>query len=192
MMRRPPRSTLDRSSAASDVYKRQTPDSEPLLPRWAWSGAGGMMFLGAPSKLPASAMVGERTVSGPVARRSGSLAAVDASQPMAELGGLGRMAEAVADRSAAGTRPAAHLAAPLPPKLQGAGAWHEGPRGVSQVPGVFFQPALEVLPPPVPHTRGAACAPRKASRPSGGSSGCTQSRMPRSSAAGTTSSRKRR
>ena len=27
MMRRPPRSTLDRSSAASDVYKRQVPDA---------------------------------------------------------------------------------------------------------------------------------------------------------------------
>src|SRR5678816_4875441 len=30
MIRRPPRSTLDRSSAASDVYKRQTGSS----PRW--------------------------------------------------------------------------------------------------------------------------------------------------------------
>ena len=29
MIRRPPRSTLDRSSAASDVYKRQLPTSEP-------------------------------------------------------------------------------------------------------------------------------------------------------------------
>ena len=28
MIRRPPRSTLDRSSAASDVYKRQVPDGE--------------------------------------------------------------------------------------------------------------------------------------------------------------------
>ena len=28
MIRRPPRSTLDRSSAASDVYKRQDPDSQ--------------------------------------------------------------------------------------------------------------------------------------------------------------------
>ena len=27
MIRRPPRSTLDRSSAASDVYKRQSPDN---------------------------------------------------------------------------------------------------------------------------------------------------------------------
>ena len=30
MIRRPPRSTLDRSSAASDVYKRQTPTGVPL------------------------------------------------------------------------------------------------------------------------------------------------------------------
>ena len=28
MIRRPPRSTLDRSSAASDVYKRQDPDQD--------------------------------------------------------------------------------------------------------------------------------------------------------------------
>nr|WP_159314399.1 BrnA antitoxin family protein [Klebsiella pneumoniae] len=28
MIRRPPRSTLDRSSAASDVYKRQVPDDQ--------------------------------------------------------------------------------------------------------------------------------------------------------------------
>eukprot|EP00826_Nyctotherus_ovalis_P003257 TRINITY_DN1065_c0_g2_i1.p1 TRINITY_DN1065_c0_g2~~TRINITY_DN1065_c0_g2_i1.p1 ORF type:complete len:100 (+),score=31.29 TRINITY_DN1065_c0_g2_i1:24-302(+) len=31
MIRRPPRSTLDRSSAASDVYKRQISIGEPLL-----------------------------------------------------------------------------------------------------------------------------------------------------------------
>ena len=30
MIRRPPRSTLDRSSAASDVYKRQLPDGSVL------------------------------------------------------------------------------------------------------------------------------------------------------------------
>ena len=29
MIRRPPRSTLDRSSAASDVYKRQVPNTAP-------------------------------------------------------------------------------------------------------------------------------------------------------------------
>ena len=33
MIRRPPRSTLDRSSAASDVYKRQRPDHQPLVGR---------------------------------------------------------------------------------------------------------------------------------------------------------------
>ena len=32
MIRRPPRSTLDRSSAASDVYKRQGPEREVLEP----------------------------------------------------------------------------------------------------------------------------------------------------------------
>ena len=31
MIRRPPRSTLDRSSAASDVYKRQTPEEALVL-----------------------------------------------------------------------------------------------------------------------------------------------------------------
>ena len=30
MIRRPPRSTLDRSSAASDVYKRQLPIYDPI------------------------------------------------------------------------------------------------------------------------------------------------------------------
>ena len=37
MIRRPPRSTLDRSSAASDVYKRQaasTADAHAVLARW--------------------------------------------------------------------------------------------------------------------------------------------------------------
>ena len=57
MIRRPPRSTLDRSSAASDVYKRQSPGCQRLerddgrqpfsegavLP--AWSGAGGLRSL---------------------------------------------------------------------------------------------------------------------------------------------------
>ena len=138
---------------------KATPDSEPLLPRWAWSGAGGMMFLGAPSKLPASAMVGERTVSGPVARRSGSLAAVDANQPMAELGGLGRMAEAVADRSAAGTRPTEHLASPLLPMLAGPASWHEARRGVSDVQGAYSQQLLTGFPRQQQDSRGTDSAP---------------------------------
>ena len=40
MIRRPPRSTLDRSSAASDVYKRQVVadyDVDPALPGPYWS-----------------------------------------------------------------------------------------------------------------------------------------------------------
>ena len=39
MIRRPPRSTLDRSSAASDVYKRQALDHATLVLSWeanAW------------------------------------------------------------------------------------------------------------------------------------------------------------
>ena len=44
MIRRPPRSTLDRSSAASDVYKRQ-------LPRCA--GAVALRDAGGPSRWPA-------------------------------------------------------------------------------------------------------------------------------------------
>ena len=40
MIRRPPRSTLDRSSAASDVYKRQDPDLGRL--RFALSADGGL------------------------------------------------------------------------------------------------------------------------------------------------------
>ena len=38
MMRRPPRSTLDRSSAASDVYKRQQSDRLPAVMRRALYG----------------------------------------------------------------------------------------------------------------------------------------------------------
>ena len=38
MIRRPPRSTLDRSSAASDVYKRQVPDV--LIEIWQANSAG--------------------------------------------------------------------------------------------------------------------------------------------------------
>src|SRR5678815_3728342 len=36
MIRRPPRSTLDRSSAASDVYKRQVPKRGFVMPFNAW------------------------------------------------------------------------------------------------------------------------------------------------------------
>ena len=38
MIRRPPRSTLDRSSAASDVYKRQGNDRTPFLFRMNAAG----------------------------------------------------------------------------------------------------------------------------------------------------------
>ena len=41
MIRRPPRSTLDRSSAASDVYKRQIPCDEATLRRVAGDLFGG-------------------------------------------------------------------------------------------------------------------------------------------------------
>ena len=44
MIRRPPRSTLDRSSAASDVYKRQVDDRK--LPLRVW-----MMLRETPEKL---------------------------------------------------------------------------------------------------------------------------------------------
>eukprot|EP00657_Telonema_sp_P-1_P012415 TRINITY_DN896_c0_g1_i3.p2 TRINITY_DN896_c0_g1~~TRINITY_DN896_c0_g1_i3.p2 ORF type:complete len:105 (-),score=35.20 TRINITY_DN896_c0_g1_i3:882-1196(-) len=40
MIRRPPRSTQSRSSAASDVYKRQYPSCMRSLPRWSsWTRA---------------------------------------------------------------------------------------------------------------------------------------------------------
>ena len=44
MIRRPPRSTLDRSSAASDVYKRQNTDSPSTSLRYAQDerGFGGV------------------------------------------------------------------------------------------------------------------------------------------------------
>src|SRR5678816_1560742 len=43
MIRRPPRSTLDRSSAASDVYKRQGPSNRRMLVRLVI--LGGCLFL---------------------------------------------------------------------------------------------------------------------------------------------------
>ena len=50
MIRRPPRSTLDRSSAASDVYKRQedVDQKEIGVGAWAQTGReGGQRFAGA-------------------------------------------------------------------------------------------------------------------------------------------------
>ncbi|MBL9041929.1 MAG: hypothetical protein JNM83_10035 [Myxococcales bacterium] len=138
---------------------KSTPDSEPMLPRWAWSGTGGMMFLGAPSNFPASAMVGERTTPGPVARRSGSSSAVDTNQPMAALGGLGRMAEAVADRSATGTHPTEHLASPLLPMIEGPATGHEARHGVSDVQGAYSQQLLTGFPRQQQGSRGLDAAP---------------------------------
>src|SRR5678815_280829 len=43
MIRRPPRSTLDRSSAASDVYKRQ--GSAPCIPRNCWQRCSDRLCL---------------------------------------------------------------------------------------------------------------------------------------------------
>ena len=42
MIRRPPRSTLDRSSAASDVYKRQTLTWEEAIHKMTWLSAQHM------------------------------------------------------------------------------------------------------------------------------------------------------
>ena len=42
MIRRPPRSTLDRSSAASDVYKRQEETGDPYRPMTNWVYRGEM------------------------------------------------------------------------------------------------------------------------------------------------------
>ena len=50
MIRRPPRSTLDRSSAASDVYKRQTLtlplNSEKMAPKTIFVNAFDELFIG--------------------------------------------------------------------------------------------------------------------------------------------------
>ena len=45
MIRRPPRSTLDRSSAASDVYKRQVVDGKVINGRHGIGGEWGHNFL---------------------------------------------------------------------------------------------------------------------------------------------------
>ena len=66
MIRRPPRSTLDRSSAASDVYKRQMSD-------WRWSDPfnGGVMSAdGHPHRMEAA-----------IQRRDGSLSLIHISEP---------------------------------------------------------------------------------------------------------------
>ena len=55
MIRRPPRSTLDRSSAASDVYKRQ-----PLGSGGSFDGQPGNVALGALRKVDHLALILER------------------------------------------------------------------------------------------------------------------------------------
>eukprot|EP00656_Telonema_subtile_P031159 TRINITY_DN34143_c0_g1_i1.p1 TRINITY_DN34143_c0_g1~~TRINITY_DN34143_c0_g1_i1.p1 ORF type:complete len:179 (-),score=44.57 TRINITY_DN34143_c0_g1_i1:89-625(-) len=56
MLRRPPRSTLSSSSAASDVYKRQTQKCSPLLTNFIrvlkhWTGNRGLLGPASPSCL---------------------------------------------------------------------------------------------------------------------------------------------
>src|SRR5678815_2543588 len=56
MIRRPPRSTLDRSSAASDVYKRQAWLLEPILRFSPSPEALKLKLLPPPTLIPAAAL----------------------------------------------------------------------------------------------------------------------------------------
>ena len=58
MIRRPPRSTLDRSSAASDVYKRQGLDIVGLIPvvGEVADGANAMIYLAEGDKVNAASV----------------------------------------------------------------------------------------------------------------------------------------
>src|SRR5450756_2891122 len=66
MIRRPPRSTQSRSSAASDVYKRQLAAAVRALPTTGWTGGffgrrdAAMLTLAA-APLPWTALAGLRT-----------------------------------------------------------------------------------------------------------------------------------
>ena len=69
MIRRPPRSTLDRSSAASDVYKRQDDDFlagvVDVVGRHgivAYSGAGGLAEISAPGAVSYTHLRAHETV----------------------------------------------------------------------------------------------------------------------------------
>ena len=51
MIRRPPRSTLDRSSAASDVYKRQAKPADAVPDRGHPAPGGDLLFPGSVGQL---------------------------------------------------------------------------------------------------------------------------------------------
>ena len=75
MVRRPPRSTLDRSSAASDVYKRQGHRRVAVPPRDDGAAVDGQQVAGAQNALTGDAvhhlLVDRRAEGMPVARHLG-------------------------------------------------------------------------------------------------------------------------
>src|SRR5678815_714156 len=79
MIRRPPRSTLDRSSAASDVYKRQSDDfpepDSPVMTTRRWRGMSTSIFLRLWTRAPRTAIQSwaMRTVRVPIVCRNDDL-----------------------------------------------------------------------------------------------------------------------
>ena len=62
MIRRPPRSTLDRSSAASDVYKRQSLDNEIPITSIVFGETGKLMLKGMRSAMAAMVETGNNII----------------------------------------------------------------------------------------------------------------------------------
>jgi len=119
---------------------------ETVLPRWAWSGAGGLMFLGgASTERPAAAASGRASASPSTVRAGAGTGAMLPSAASAP-GSLAKMAEAVADRSQAGARQAEHIASPLLPLLAGATTWNEARNDVRDVQGAYAQKLLTGFP----------------------------------------------
>lgn len=122
---------------------QQQDAAESSLPRWAWSGAGGLMFLGAPSNVRQSAS--ERVQLDPAApvHRGGRTAE---SFPTAAPGSVGRMAEVMADRSATPVRSAEHIVSPLMSLLSGPSLRMDSRQGVSDVERAYSQRLLTSFP----------------------------------------------
>jgi len=141
----------DIASLLTSLPKQQDV-AESALPRWAWSGTGGLMFVGAPSNVRPSAS--ERVQPGVAApgHRGGRTAPRTESFPTAAPGSVGRMAEAMADRSATSVRSAEHIASPLMSLVAAPSLKMESRQGVSDVERAYSQRLLTGFPRQQPAT----------------------------------------
>ena len=131
-------------------------DSSPTMPRWAWSGAGGLLYLGAPQRTSTGGVgpqaardLASRDAGRPRQAEARGLSSVVAAQPgslLSSLGSTQQLADRVSGRNQPTERGAEHIASPLLSLISAPALERDDRRGVGDVQRAFGSRLLTGFP----------------------------------------------